>query len=456
MKTKKTIYELTPSQDVVRMQLLFSLDKRVINILMSAQSEKELDFNVMQKAIDIVCTRHDCLRLRFIKKGFKLYQYFDDVALVGKIPVLEFKTKEEQEKFVLTHCKKPIKYLKGKVFEPYFIKTYDNKYMVFVKVCHLILDTYGLNMIFKDIFEVYDSLINHTEMPKMPVQFEEIVKKEVKSKHDENLMKKREEFFRNYYINREEPYYAGFAGQKTKIARKNFEKRTMKMFLVNNQTHAFMHKIDKELGGEIIQFCEQNKISPANFLFYACTITQSKLNKNVTKMLQLELCNLRATMMEKNCSGTKVQSLGCYVELNYNSSAIDDLNHFCANQNLFYRYLGFSDMQFQNLTHKTWKSSQIRTYYAMSFSFTPFVKPDGVDFQMYSNGKFALPIYFAIMFDVKTHEMQCVYDCQKKLTNEQQVAEFQQDFVCVIKQILSNPKILVKDIKLKENENGKI
>ena len=456
MKKNKIIYELTPSQDVVRMQLLFSLDKRVINILMSAQSEKELDFTVMQKAIDIVCERHDCLRLRFIKKGFKLYQYFSDKSLVGEIPTLEFKTKEEQEKFILKHCKKPIKYLKGKVLEPYFIKTYDNKYMIFVKVCHLILDTYGLNVVFKDIFDIYNCLINNTEFPKAPVQFEEIVKKELKTKHDANFNKKREEFFTDYYTKREEPYYAGFAGQKTELGRKNFEKRTMKMFLVNNQTHAFMHKIDKNLGDRIIQFCEQNKISPANFLFYACTVTQSKLNKNIDKMLQLELCNLRATMMEKNCSGTKVQSLGCYVELNNESSAIEDLKHFCANQNMFYRYLGFSDMQFQNLTHKIWKSSAIRTYYAMSFSFTPFVKPEGVEFQMYSNGKFALPIYFAILFDVKTHEMQCVYDCQKKLTSEKQVEEFQKDFVGVIEQILDNENIIVKDIKLVEDENGKI
>ena len=34
--------------------------------------------------------------------------------------------------------------------------------MVFLKVCHLILDLYGINFIFKDLFEVYNSLLNKT------------------------------------------------------------------------------------------------------------------------------------------------------------------------------------------------------------------------------------------------------------------------------------------------------
>lgn len=448
MKQKINYYALTPSQEVVRMQLLFSLDKRVINILMSAESEDKIDFPVMEQAIHILTERHDCLRLNFVRNGLKLKQYFSKTANIGKIPYYEFNTEQEQNEFILNKSKKPIKYLKGKVFEPFFIKSYSGKDMVLVKVCHLILDTYGLNILFKDLFDVYNCLKNGTELPPAPVSFETLIKKELTKKDDKDLAQKRHDFFKSYYETREEPYYAGISGLTTPIAKKHFNKRTMKMFFVKNKTNTFVFEIDSELGQQIIAFCMEHKISPANFLFFACSVCQSKLNNNIKNMLQLELCNCRATMLEKNCSGTKVQSLGCYVEIDHQSKAIDNLTQFCSNQNTFYRYLGYSDMDFQTLTHKVWHSSPIRTYYAMSFSFTPFIKPDGIEFRMYPNGKFALPAYFAVMYDVKTHSMQCIYDCQRELSREKHVDYFHTNFISIIKQILANPEIEIKNIKV--------
>lgn len=453
MKVERKLYELTPSQEVVKMQLLFSLDKRVINIVTSATINKPINTEIMKQAINLAVSRNDSVRLRFVKKGFRLMQYFDENATCGEIPVIEFKTKEEQEKFIQKEIKKPIKYMKGKVIEFAICKTYDNKDMVFVKVCHYVLDTYGIMVFFKDMFDVYEALLKKTELPSLPGKFEDIVKKEIEKKNDKNLAQKRLQYFKDYFKDKEEPYYVGIPGLSTKRAVKYFDNHLMKMFFVNNKTKGYMREIPHDLVKKVIRYCEENKVTPASFMFYASALTLSKMNNNVKNIFPLELCNCRATALDRKCAGTKVQSLGCYIELDGDQTIKENFDKFCRNQNTFYRYIGVSDIQFQQMTHKLWKSSQVQTYYPISFSFIPMSKANGVDFQLYSNGKFALPCYLGIMFDVEDLTMKVIYDAQIELINEEHINYFQNNYECIIKQILNEGNKKLEDIKVDTSKN---
>lgn len=451
MKKNRVYYELNPSQEVVKMQLLFSLDKRVINILSSATSDEMLDIDLMRQAISLAFMRNDSMHIKFVKRR-KLMQYFDDEATCPVIPYIEFATKEEQDKFIADRKKKAIRYKHGKVVEFYLCKTYDNKLMIFVKICHLIADLYGLNIFYKDLFEVYDALKNDKPLPKPIPKFEEVIKKDLQVKHNEKIKQRNFDFFNEYMRAREEPYYAGVHGLHSKIAKKNFNKRSMKMFLINNQTESYMKPMDKEKSSKIVDYCVQHKITPANFLFYAVSLTQSKLNNNIKNQLQLELSNCRGTALERSVSGTKTQSLGCYVTMDLEAKLSESIDTFCKNQMLFYRHLGFSDFAFQMLTHKIWKSSNLRTYYALTFSFVPIMKPEGVSFQIYSNNKCALPCYYAVLFDVNTHEMQFIYDAQKKLVCGEDIDRFHTAFEKIVDIMLGTSDPYLKEINV-EGEN---
>ena len=158
---KRNYYNLTPAQSVALMQCQFSLFKRVINILFSATLDEKVDYEILKKAFNIVAKRNDCIRDRFVKKGGKLRQYFlsEDEVSIDNIEFLSFETKEEQEEFINKISKKAVKYLKGEVFVPYVIKTYDNKTMILLKVCHLILDMYGVYFIINDLLKHKDMIM---------------------------------------------------------------------------------------------------------------------------------------------------------------------------------------------------------------------------------------------------------------------------------------------------------
>ena len=442
-------YDLNPSQEVSKLQCKYTLFKRVINILSSMSTTDKIDFDLMKTALNKVIERNDCLRIRFVKKDKKLMQYFAPHQDLDFVPVLTFTTREEQEAFIAQISKKAIKYMDGIVIEPYFINTYDGKSMIFLKVCHMVLDMYGISVIYKDLFAVYDALKNGTELPEAPASFEEIVKKDLVQKANEESHEKQKEFFTEYLQKREEPYYVGLPAENDKIwaKRKAKGKRAQKMFFIQNDTKGYALDMGKELTAKIMAHCQENKVSPANFLLYTMSVCAAKINGNVKGMLPLELCNCRGSLAERKCSGTKVQSLGCYVECDHEKSFNDNLAEYIANRNVVFRRISFPDQDFEVLMHKVYHSSVFSTYYSITYSFIPYELDEKLDFQIYSNGKCALPAYIGHLYNVKTGEMVMIYDVQTKIIQESDVNSFHEKYLKTIEQVIENPQIIIKDIK---------
>ena len=366
--TNKQYYELTPAQDVCYLQCKYSLFKRVINILSSITFTEEIDFDLMNQAYKLLVERNDCLRIKIFKKKGKLVQYFDDYAPTKDIKVISFETEEKQANFVERLRKHPIKYLRGRVIEPYFIKTYDNRSMVFIKVCHIALDIYGINVIFRDLIGIYQALKNGTELPIAPTSFEEVVKKDLEKNNNEETHEKHLEFFTNMLTDNPEPFYTGIHGPNNKIWKKQQAKhhRGMQMFLIQNDTQTYLHKIDSETVNKVFEYCRKVQCSPANLLFFASTLTLAKLNGNVKNMMPLGLYNCRVTALEKNCAGDKAQSAPCYTKINYSASFEENLKKFESDQMKLYRHIRFPDTEFEMLKSKIYRSSPLEMHYPLT------------------------------------------------------------------------------------------
>lgn len=444
------LYELNPSQEVVLLQCKYTLHKQIVNIITSITSDDEFNFDIMEKAFNKVVERNDCLRIRFVKKDKKLMQYFEESVEPIKVERLSFSNQKEQEKFVAKVRKKAIKYKKGKVIEPYFVKTFDGKFMVMLKVCHIILDMYGISMIYKDLLEVYNALKDGAELPVLPSKFEEVVIKDLKRKNNEERAKENREFFEKYLSDKEEPYYAGIHGDKLPLWQKRLAKgkRGMKMFFIKCDTEGYIKNVGCDNTSKIMEFCQNQKVSPANFMFYTMSLCLSKMNGDIKHMLPLELFNCRGTAYDKACAGTKVQSSACYTKVYKEKSFKENFEEFLSVQSRLYRHINFSDQEFEMLLHKTYKSSLMETYYSLTFSFIPMSMPNGLVFDIYSNKKCSLPAYVALLYDDVTGDIRIAYDCQTQIINEGDVDTFHTNYLSIINQIIDNIDVKVEDIKL--------
>jgi len=446
----KLCYELSPAQNVPYLQCRYTLFKRVINIISSITLSEDVDFELMEKAYNLVVERNDCLRIKFFKQKGELKQYFLEKKPYKKISVVKYETKEKFDAFLKKYKKHAIKYLNGTVIEPNFIKTHDGKNMILLKVCHLVLDVYGIFVIFKDLLDVYNALKNGTELPPRPAKFEDVIKRDIERNYNESRQTKHEDFFNDMLSDKPEPYYTGIHGPDNKIWQKKLKTnhRGMKMFFIKNDTKTYIHTIQPELTERVIEYCRQNQISPANFFFYTCTLTAAILNGKTKNTLPLSLCNCRITPNEKCCAGTKVQSIACYTRYSYKRTFEENVKRFASSQAKVYMHMDFPDIKFESMLHHAYRSSFLETYYSIAFSFVPFEVPEGVTFDVYSNGKGALPAYLIQLFDTKTNSIRMGYDVHTKTTSEEHVARFHEMYKHVLNQVLENPQIQLRDIKL--------
>ncbi len=449
--TDKACYNLTLSQDVAYMQCKYSLYKRVINILSSITIDEEVDFELMDQAFKLLVERNDCLRIRFFKKRGNLMQYFDrSEKNVKKVPVLSFETKEQQDAFIDKVRKKPIDYMHGVVIQPYFVHTYDKRYMIFFKICHLVTDLYGINVLYMDFINVYNALKNGEELPPAPESFEEIIKKDIEKKSKSNSAQKHLEYFTDLLTNNPEPFYAGIHGPDNPIWQKQLKKhhRSMPIFLVRNSTKTYRHKIGSDLIEKALTYCQNNRCSPANLLFYASSVTSAKLNGNLKNIIPIGLYHCRSSVQEKRCAGPIVQSAACYTKIDYTRSFEENLKEFTVAQSGLYRHVKFKDRDFEELMHNVYRSSPLRIYYSIAYSLLPIDMPEGVEFNLYTNGNCALPAYVIQVLNSKAKEVDMAYDVQTKITGEEDVSNFHTYYLNVLKQVLDDPTIKVSDIQL--------
>lgn len=454
MSIERKYYKMCPSQNVILLQCKYTLWKKVVNIVFSATKDEEMDLNLLDKAFNLVVQRNDCLRIRFKKIKHQLMQCFlnEDEVVFDKIQHLSFDTKEEQDKFIKKVCSKAIKYMKGEQIIPYFIKTYDNKTMILFKVCHIVLDIYGIDFIYNDLFSVYDALKDNLELPAKPGKYEDVVIADLERIENEYSYSECKKFFENYFTTHEEPYYAGISGANEKYWQKQVKKnrRSQKMFFIKNDTVAHERVIPGDIVKPVMDLCKEKNLLPTTVLFYVCSLCCALMNNETKTMLPLELCNCRGTVLEKNCAGTKVQSVGCFTEVDYEKSFIDNVLAFYETQMKLYRRYYFPDQDFEMLLHKIYDSSYFETYYNIAFSFVPYIRREGVEYNLYSNGKCALPCYLVLLYDVNSNEIRMGYDAQVKLINAEQVDKFHNNYLSLLKQVVSNPSGLISELKIDE------
>ena len=437
------------SQNVVNLQTKYTLYKRVINIISSVEFDFELDLDVAQKAMQMVYDRNDCLRILVVKKGKKWGQFFREHLICPNIPYIEFADEEAVEQFVMQIRKKPIKYKKGIMMEAYFLKV-NGKYRLLTKVCHTALDTYGLQVIYRDFVGCYEFLKYGKALEFTPGSFAEIVRKELNDRNKNYKYEELKQFYIDYFKKSEAPEFVSLAGPHQKAWAKQLAKgkKTIAMPFIGCDTKPYMFEFGKDVIEPLLHFCQEKKVTLANALFYSYCVALTRMNNNVKHIMPLEMLNCRGKLYEKNAAGTMVQALVCSANFDFEKSFTENLAYFVDNQNTLYRHLGFPQSDIELLLHKFYGKSLLQTYYPLSFSLIPYKSDCNYRFRFYSNGKCALVCYMALMYDIDTNTIQACYDPLIKYANEDETRRFHNNVILVLKQICDNPNILVKDIKV--------
>ncbi len=440
---EKTLYGFNSSQDVIHLQTKYSLYGCVANIVFSVELEEGFDRSVMTEAINRVIERNDCLRLTFVKKGKEIFQRFEDVRNIGGIPEVHFSSNGAKKKFLKSFRKHSLKVFKGEVLKVVYATEVDGRQSIYFKISHYVADTYAIGVIVSDLLKVYSALKDNTGLPEAPGSFEAVLQKDLSYKANTELKAKDEAFFKDYYEVRhpEHPTYCGINGDASDIWLKQKRKGNFSLpyNFVRCDTEGYRFTIPAAVGSNVRQWCAENQIPLSAFYFHTCNIAASVVNGKLEKQAPLMLLDCRGTVAERRAGGTKVQSISVYTDIDYSKSFLEYVKEAFEEQNELYKHTRLSYLEVEALQHRLWNyslASQITNY---AFSFIPFEMPEGVRFQIHSNGKGALVTYIALMAGSGSDEVDVIYDVQKIMVTGAQLADFQNTYVHVIETVLASP-----------------
>ncbi len=403
------VYELIPPQEMIQFMLKYSFfHKQVTQIPESVIVKKDIDFDVMEKAFNIEIERNDCLRLRFFREKGRIKQYFLNEYSVCNIPVLNFKSEQERIDFLTEDARKPIKMLKGEIFRVKFFRTHDNRCGVYINVHHLVMDNAAVFTFFADLFAVYDSLKDGTDMPKPLGRYEDIIKKELAYASDPENFKREERAYREFMEKDGEPVYLGVEGPKFLEAerkkKKNPDIKAPSLFdPIHDKAELTKYSIPYEDSQKIFAFMKENGISGECLVQLAMRLHVSKINNRHNDTYFIVLCPRRKTVSEKRAGGTLAAPLPQRVVLPENTTFREALEKMAEVQFWAFRHMDYPYLEYRALQQKMYNYPAAAGASTMMFSWFPLeagsMNKWEYEFEGYSLGRYIMVLYSFAMKD---------------------------------------------------------
>lgn len=448
------LYEIIPSQDCMYLMHRFSLHKQMAQIPTSFTIESDADLEIMQKAMDLVIERNDCLRLAFVKQKGKLMQYFRP-AYKYEVPVKYFRNEEEKEAFCSEDAKKPVRFEKGEIFRVYFFKVSDGRTGIYANFTHMVIDALGIAFFYKELLEIYFALRNDKPLPAPADSYEEYIINEHANTRDEEKMKKHEEFYKDYFLKNGEPFYAAVHGMDFLNAyRKKKKNPDIRVPLAYNPLYSKcdflqMH-IPPEKAEKIFEYCIKNQIAPESVFQMGLHTHCSAVNERIGDVSMMSVCSKRATLQEKNMCGCLAQPLQLRVLLKEDMSFDGAINELVDVRRSLYRHAAYPYTKSRTMSLDLFNYAPIQGPNSFMYSWIPLPVNEELgysfEFRTYNLTRYFTPLYVITMPDPKDKGFNVCYMYRTKLSTKEQIERLHENMVDTIMAGIENPEITVGEL----------
>ena len=453
-KADKKLYSIIPSQDCMYLMYKYGINKQMAQIPTSFTVKSELDFDVLQKALDIVIERNDCLRLAFIKKDGELMQYFRK-PYSYKAERKYFRSPEAQEEFCQKDAPIPVKFTKGEIFRIVFFKTKDDCCGIYSNFTHMVIDAMGIAFFYLDLLQVYAALMENAPLPKKPDSYEQYINEEHKRLSDKRKMAKHESFYKEYFLKNGEPYYAGVHGSDFLNAyRKKKKNPSLRVPLAYNPLYSkcdFLEiHVDREKAEKIFTYCTEKQISPEAVLQLGLRSHCSAVNERIGDVSLMSVCSKRATVQEKNMSGCLAQPIQIRTVLDENLSFDEAIDETVNVRNSLYRHATYPYSKARTMSLDLFGFSPIQGPNSFMFSWIPL--PIGgelagmIDFKTYNLGHYFTPLYAITMTNPMDGGMKMYYMYRTKLSTKGQIEKMHENALNVVLKGIESPETTIGEL----------
>ena len=302
--------KLTNSQKSIWVTEQFYRGSSVNTICGSAIIDEKIDFENLEKSIQIVCKKHDNFKLRLKIKDGEVYQ--DIVEENTYVETIKVTDEKEFENFRKRTIKVPID-LNSQLFKFYIFKFENGKGAFMLNIHHLISDGWTLALICNDIIKTYSALINNQEIETKAIySYIDYINSEKEYLNSEKYEKDKKYWKEKY---KTIPEVATIPGSKKEENNLNSVIGERKQFEINKE------QVDK-----LKKYCKENGISLYNFFMAVYAIYLSEISNLDDFVIGTPILN-RTNFKEKNAAGMFINM----APLRINLSGVKTFKEFVQN-----------------------------------------------------------------------------------------------------------------------------
>ncbi len=444
-------YELIPSQNAMYLMYKFGIHKQQAQIPTSIAIDRELDFNLMQRAFQIEIERNDSLRLRFTRSKGKVRQYF-----IGrynyKVPVKYFFSLKEQEAFFEKDAPRPVNFLKDETFRIWFFKTAHGGSGIYSNFSHLVMDAAGIVIFYLDMLNIYDALEQKKELPKPLNRYEDYIIKRLEEEKNEKKTQKHEDFYREYFKRGGEPFYAAVHGpgllEKFRQKTKNPDARVpMAYNPLFDKCDMLSFNVSTEDTEKIIDFCQKNQISPESVFQIGLRTFCSAINYRSEDVCLMTVCANRSGFKEKNVSGCMAQPLILRTVIPEEKTFVEALSIITDTRLELYRHSLYPYTKARDMFLDMYNLGPIQGANSMMFSWIPLPvdeeMPFKTDFRTYNLKSYFTPLYTIVCPDMMTGGIRIYYMYRTKYISAGQIEKLHKNTMDVILRGIADPEMKI-------------
>ena len=420
-----TYYDLTSSQGLLSLQQKYTVHRQCNNICTTVLFDKKLNFDILKEAIEIAYSRSDSMRVRITKVNKVAKQYFSDSGF-QTIGLLDFtgRSREYMDKKLRKLAITRITYNDRPLSKIYLLISYDGKTGLCLVVSHMILDSWGVTVFYKDIFEIYEALLSHDEMPKPLSSYEKLLQIDLdyqtSPKHQADY-----EFWKKLF-NTDEPIYTHINGRKVleeyRRKKKKPDCRYASTLTLFTKSKNLMLLFPKEIVDKATRYCAENNFTMQQLFLLAYRNYFAKVNDREKDILHLASVARRATIEEKKSGGCRVHAFPFRTVFEESMTVREALEQIKSTQAEIYRHIDLDFMEIGKIEREKFNIGPIGGYDSAMFTFQPLstVSSDksAIYTNWYDNEAFSGVLYLTVMDGDGTGALKCYYQYRVSTISE--------------------------------------
>ncbi|SHJ98997.1 non-ribosomal peptide synthase domain TIGR01720/amino acid adenylation domain-containing protein [Clostridium cavendishii DSM 21758] len=433
METNKVkYYELTHPQKRVWYIEKINDNSQLHNIGGYLKINGSIDFEILEKAIQILIKRNSGIRINIVEKNGKPYQYIKPYK-DQKVDFFDFsdqdKAKLKFEKWVKNVFEKPFRLNGNNLYYFAMYRISKQECGILLNINHIVADGWAISIIQKEICEIYKALINCEDiLNSKKYSYIDYVEKEKKYLGSSRFLRNKSFWNEKFSSLQEESLYK--SSTKVQGDRKNFV-------------------INSGITKKMRSFLNERKVSMNTFFVAAMAIYLNKTTEKKEIVIGNPVFN-RLDRNDRNTVGMYTSTMPVKLVIDNNSS-IEELLSYVSSElklcflNQKYPYdLLIKDLE---LTKKGYDSLFKMSLNYYNGTFINDINGIPVEVKEYYNGNQNYSIQLVVK-EFENDNIVLSIDYKVDEYSEEEISYIYKYYMNIINQIINNKNVKVKDINL--------